>query len=435
MIYSAVVDLALAGFLSLYGPKQASNRWAVLFFVFVGLGSLSDAVTYSDLRSFFFFLLQACAPYGFAMFAIAYSDKMTRRVQKVLAYALILPPVITLFISPLRPEIRFDFVLMLLWAAPYYLGGCFLLVYSYIGEKDRVKRKYRLLAMCFFVPPIIAIVVFDRINRAVNQHFDGYLSITIVAWCGFAFFLVAAIRFGILGVRIKFEKQLHDQKIKGIATGAAMYNHAMKNRIINIDMLTGRVKEWVESQRNEQINNDIERIMAETQQVMHMVKRIQKQIEDVELEEEPANAIDMMKLALHSNRHLLEGKSFTVTTEYSVIGDMTCDKLHLQEVFNNLIINAVDAAENEGGSLAIGIHESKGGIRIDFADNGKGMSKEAATRIFDPFYSTKQREENFGLGLSYCRMIMRKHGGSIKAVSHPGEGTIFTLRFPKYRKL
>ncbi len=367
------------------------------------------------------------------MFAISYSEAATRRVKRVLAYVLLLPLVVTLLISPLKPEIQFDFILMLIWAALYYLGGCYLLVSSYLREKDRAKRRYRLLTACFFVPPIIAIVVFNHVNRAVNQHFDGYFNVSIVVWFGFAFFIIAAIRFGILGVRIRFEKQLHDQKIKGIASGAAMYNHAMKNRIINIDMLTGRVRELVHSQRNKQIDEDIERILAETKQVMHMVKRIQKQIEDVELVEGAANLIDMMTVTLHSSRYLLESKNVSVSTDYSINGDIMCDKLHLQEVFSNLINNAIDAVEDEGATLAIRIYENKGGIRIDFTDNGKGMVKEDEAQIFDPFYSTKQREENFGLGLSYCYLIMQKHGGSITSSSSPGAGTTFTLQLPKYR--
>lgn len=435
MIYSAILDLLLAGFLYHFGPKQESNKWAVLFLLFVGLGSLSDVVIQTELRSFFFFLLQACSPYGFVMFAITYSDAAGPRVKNVLAYLLLIPLCVTLLISPLTPELKIDFSLMLLWTAPYYLGGCFLLISSYIREKDRMKRKYRLITACFFVPPILAIVVFNHINRAVNQNFEGYFSVSIVVWIGFAFFIFAAIRFGVLGVRIRFEKQLHDQKIKGIAYGAAMFNHAVKNRITNIDLLTGRVKELVNSQSNEQIDEDIERILAETKQVMHMVKRIQKQIEDVELVEGTANLIEMMTAALHSNGYLIENKGVSVSTDFTVNEDIQCDKLHLQEVFSNLISNAIDAVESEGGKLAIRIAESKGGVRIDITDNGKGMAKKAEAQIFDPFYSTKQKEENFGLGLSYCYLIMQKHGGSIKVSSIQGKGTTFNLQLPKYRIL
>lgn len=435
MIYSAILDLLLAGFLYHYGPKQESNRWAVLFLLFVGLGSLSDVVVQTELRSFFFFLLQACSPYGFVMFAITYSDAASRRTKNVLAYVLLIPLCVTLLISPLNPEIQIDFSLMLIWTAPYYLGGCFLLVSSYLRERDRAKRKYRLITACFFVPPILAIVGFNHINRAVNQDFEGYLSVSIVVWIGFAFFIFAAIRFGVLGVRIRFEKQLHDQKIKGIAYGAAMFNHAVKNRITNIDLLMGRVKELVHSQSNKQIDEDIERILAETKQVMHMVKRIQKQIEDVELVEGTANLTEMMTAALHSNDYLIESKGVSVSMDYTVNEDIQCDKLHLQEVFSNLISNAIDAVEGEGGKLAIRIAESKGGVLIDITDNGKGMAKKAEAQVFDPFYSTKHKEENFGLGLSYCYLIMQKHGGSINVSSNQGSGTTFTLHLPKYRKM
>lgn len=433
LIYSAILDLLLAVILVFYGPKQLSNKWAVFFLICVGLGSFSDIAVHSAARSAFFFILQACSPYAFVMFAILYSDAVTRRSANMLAYLLAAPIVVTLLISPMKPEIQIDFILLLLWTGPYYLGGCFLLISSWVRERNPVKKRNRLITACFFVPPIIAIVVFNHIDRAVHQNFNGYLNLSIVVWCGFAFFMIAAIRFGALGVRIKLEKQLHDQTIKRIASGATMMNHAMKNRITNIDMLTERVRGTVQSQNHQHMDEDIERILTETKQMMQMVKRIQKQIEDVDIEEGAANLIELMTNALHSNRYLLQSKLISVTTDYSPNYDILCDKLHIQEVFNNIIGNATDAIVKEGGTLAIRIYESKGGVRIEFTDNGKGMDKKAEAQIFEPFYSTKQREGNFGLGLSYCYLIMQKHGGSIKVISSPGKGSTFTLQLPKYR--
>jgi signal transduction histidine kinase len=281
----------------------------------------------------------------------------------------------------------------------------------------------------------MAIVVFNHIERVIDLNFHGYFNISLFVWTAFAFFIISSIRFGVLGVKIKFEKQLHDQTIKGIATGAAMLNHAMKNCITNIDMLTERVKEIAHSQHLRQMDGEIERILAETKLMMQMVKRIQKQIEDIEIVEGTANLVDIVAQALNSNRYLLESKGISVHTDYSVNYDMLCDKVHLQEVFNNIIRNALDAVEAEAGKLAIRIYEGKNSVRIDCTDNGRGMDREAAAQIFDPFYSTKQREDNFGLGLSYCYLIMQKHGGSINVTSSPNVETTFTVHLPMYRKM
>jgi signal transduction histidine kinase len=435
MAISAIFDLLLAVILYFYGPKKESNKWAVVFLIFTGLGSFSDVIVEPIPRNALFFILQACSPYGFLMFAIVYSEVTTRRIQRLLAGLLFLPIVMTFFITPMQPDIQMDFIILLLWAVPYYLSGCFLLISSYLREKDHVRRRNRLITVCFFVPAIMAIVVFNHIERVIDLNFRGYFNISLFVWGAFAFFIISSIRFGVLGVKIKFEKQLHDQTIKGIATGAAMLNHAMKNRITNINMLTERVKEIAYSQQQGQMDGEIERILAETKQMMQMVIRIQKQIEDIEIVEGAANLVDIMAQALNSNRYLLESKGISVHTDYSVNCGMLCDKVHLQEVFNNIIRNAVDAVEAEAGTLAIRIYESKNSVRIDCTDNGRGMDRETAAQIFDPFYSTKQREDNFGLGLSYCYLIMQKHGGSIDVASSPDEGTTFTVHLPKYRKM
>ncbi|MBW7457901.1 ATP-binding protein [Paenibacillus sepulcri] len=432
MIYSAIIDLLLASMIYFYGRKHEATKWAVLFLFFAGLGSFSDVAQAPVWHSLFFFILQACTPYGFIMFSIVYSETAIPRVKNIFACALALPIITTLLITPMKPDIQMDFLLLLFWAVPYYLAGCFLVIYAYLKEKNPLKRRNRLITACFIVPPVIMIVVVNHFERAVHT-FGSYRYISLFVVIAFAVFIVSAIRFGVLGVRIKFEKQLHDQTIKGIVSGAAMLNHAMKNHITNIDMLTGRLKEHVQNRLHEQADEDIAVIQAETRQMMHMVKRIKKHIEDIEIVEGPASLSDIVAQALLSNRYLLEHKRISVLTDYSLPCNLICDKLHLQEVFANLIRNAVEAVEMDNGMLAIRIHESKKDFLVDFSNNGRGIDKETRAQLFEPFFSTKHHEDNFGLGLTYCYLIMQKHGGSID-VSSQQAGATFSIHLPKTRR-
>ena len=214
----------------------------VLFLIFAGLGGISEVVVEPVWRSLLFFILQVCTPYGFLMFSIVYSVTTTRRVKNTLACALVLPIIMTLLITPMKQGIQLDFVILFFWSVPYYLVGCVLIIYSYSKETNLVRKRNRLITVFFVVPPVIVIVVLNHIERAIRT-FDGYRYISMFVWMAFVIFIVSAIRFGVLGVRIKFEKQLHDQTILGIVSGAAVLNHAMKNHITNIDLLTGRMKE------------------------------------------------------------------------------------------------------------------------------------------------------------------------------------------------
>ncbi len=168
--------------------------------------------------------------------------------------------------------------------------------------------------------------------------------------------------------------------------------------------------------------------------MMYMVNRIKKHIEDIEIVEGPINLSDIVAQAIQSNQYLLDDKGITVFTDYPASYYLMCDKLHMQEVFANLIRNAIDAVDSENGTIEISIHESKKDILIEFTNNGKGMDKETVAQLFEPFFTTKQQENNFGLGLTYCYLILQKHGGSIEVVSEQ-IGATFTIHLPKSRKI
>jgi PAS domain S-box-containing protein len=101
----------------------------------------------------------------------------------------------------------------------------------------------------------------------------------------------------------------------------------------------------------------------------------------------------------------------------------------LNEVFTNLVLNAIDAMPR-GGTLRIrtrlGDHRH---AVITVADTGMGMTEEVRKRVFDPFFTTKG-EEGTGLGLSVSHSIIERHGGDLRVDSRPGEGTTFTITLP-----
>ena len=95
----------------------------------------------------------------------------------------------------------------------------------------------------------------------------------------------------------------------------------------------------------------------------------------------------------------------------------------------NLLINAAEAIQGEG-TVRIGERSLNGAAGICLADSGIGMSQEfMVKKLFRPFQSTKPK--GLGIGLYQCREMLRKIGGDIVAESTPGQGSKFTLVFPK----
>ena len=106
------------------------------------------------------------------------------------------------------------------------------------------------------------------------------------------------------------------------------------------------------------------------------------------------------------------------------------DEGQLQQVFLNILNNALDAVD-EGGRVVIKSGTSEdGSLAVSFEDNGSGMSEETLTHIFDPFFSTKKKYGT-GLGLSITYGIVKQLGGTIEVDSEERVGTTFTVRLPR----
>ena len=102
----------------------------------------------------------------------------------------------------------------------------------------------------------------------------------------------------------------------------------------------------------------------------------------------------------------------------------------MQQVFLNLINNALDAMDKKGGEIKISAKQNGDLIQIRLADNGPGIPKANLARIFDPFFTTKMVGKGTGLGLSICYGIINRMGGKIDVQSMLDQGTTFTLSLP-----
>jgi signal transduction histidine kinase len=106
----------------------------------------------------------------------------------------------------------------------------------------------------------------------------------------------------------------------------------------------------------------------------------------------------------------------------------------LQQVFTNLVINALDAMARNGkqGRLRVELEALDKWIVVSVEDNGPGIGSKELDKIFQPFYSTKLAEGGTGLGLSISYNIVRRLGGELRVVSHSGEGSRFIVELPRF---
>ncbi|HSB04688.1 MAG TPA: ATP-binding protein, partial [Thermodesulfobacteriota bacterium] len=105
------------------------------------------------------------------------------------------------------------------------------------------------------------------------------------------------------------------------------------------------------------------------------------------------------------------------------------DPIQVQQVFLNILNNAMEALEKHG-KIVVKTWAEDGRVAISFSDNGRGIPRGNLDKIFTPFFTTKPPGKGTGLGLSICYGIIEKLNGKIDVRSDPGKGTTFTIHLP-----
>jgi PAS domain S-box-containing protein len=145
-------------------------------------------------------------------------------------------------------------------------------------------------------------------------------------------------------------------------------------------------------------------------------------LEEVDVNELIAEMVAMLQNEAH-------WRSITFRTDFEQeLPKVMADRVQLQQVLMNLLLNGIEAMQGASGEIAIKSEANGGELLISVADNGTGLAAKDAEQIFDPFFTTKP--QGTGLGLAITRSIIEAHGGRIWASSNSGPGATFRLTLP-----
>jgi two-component system sporulation sensor kinase B len=366
--------------------------------------------------------------YGVLMFSIVYAEIFTKKGKRNLTYVLLVPVIFMLFVTTWNPYIRINYKFLLVWVLPYTACSIFLLLYSYFKESNRLKKKNRLVILIIILPTIIANVILNNIAKAWYPQAEFVKYLTIFIGYSFLMFIVFMFINGVLGIKLSFQKQLLDHTLKAVNSGTAILNHTIKNEITKISACMEKIDSLAIA-KDFHADDYMQIISHSTNHMLAMVERIQEQIQDIVYHEHPHNLISLIDQTLIFIKPYLEMKNVKVSKKYEMDVDLLCDNFHIQEVLSNIYKNAIDAMNLERGELDIEVYSSKKGITLAIKDNGSGISKSNLPYVFNPFFTTKQRHLNFGLGLSYCYNVLQESGGSLEIHSEEGVGTTVFLHF------
>jgi signal transduction histidine kinase len=199
----------------------------------------------------------------------------------------------------------------------------------------------------------------------------------------------------------------------------------VQEKLKEIEKLKEKV-EYAEALR--EINKLIESIKTGTERTTEIVKGLRT---FSRLDE------DVLKVAsihegLDSTLILLRNKykdRIEIQRKYGSLPDIECYPGQLNQVFMNIISNAIDAIEGKG-TITISTLKTNAKVQISIRDTGTGIPEKIRTRIFEPFFTTKDVGHGTGLGLSISHGIIEKHKGTIKVNSEVGNGSEFVISLP-----
>jgi signal transduction histidine kinase len=263
-----------------------------------------------------------------------------------------------------------------------------------------------------------------------------YLQIRVEVFRGIsailiAYFIVKALNIFDIETKKKLELQLkrvaQSDKLVSLGHLAAGIAHEINNPLTNISLNVQNLKDRLKSMDSEEALRKLDAIEKNVSKASIIARELLQFSRKTEPDMKPININTVIKASLM----LMEYKFKGVTVHLCLpdLPSIMGDPVKLEQVFINILDNSVGAMPVHKDICIEGSHND-GWITIKITDSGEGIAKENLTKVFDPFYSTKQVGSGTGLGLSISYGIISQHNGEIDIESVEGEGTIVTIKLP-----
>lgn len=223
------------------------------------------------------------------------------------------------------------------------------------------------------------------------------------------------------------EELIRSEKLAGIGTLASGIAHEINNPLAAI---LGYA-EIIQYQENPELMKEFaKQIVYSAEKAADIILWLSKYsreakdtiISDVDLNQVINKSIEALKRTRSTS-------NIDVVACLRTIPKIKGNPTELRQIFLNLLYNAMDSLQNNG-NINISTRAKDGFVEVDVIDSGIGIPKENLNRIFEPFYSTKEKGSCAGLGLYIVSMLVKKHQGEISVESQQGSGSTFTLKLP-----
>ena len=286
--------------------------------------------------------------------------------------------------------------------------------------------------------PINSLLVATRglANGNIEQHLQLGSSPEEIAELGEAFnYMVSSVKERDDRLRRQAQEEImKSERLAMVGRLAAGVAHEINNPLGGI-LLFSRLllqkapSEGVMRDNLQRIEKDAKRCQNIVQGLLDFARQSEPKIETLQL-----NDVLEKTVNLFENQPLFH--NIEIIKQYQPdLPVIFADPSQIQQVFVNIIMNAVDAMDSRGIlTIATKSSEEDDYVEIRCTDTGNGIPPDKLDRVFEPFFTTKEVGHGTGLGLSISYGIIQKHGGTIKVLSQVGQGSTFVVTLPTKKK-
>jgi len=381
---------------------------------------------------------------------------------------LLLPPVFSLvlyypnvFYSAVRRRFELQKVLMeamLVWIFLYILLACFLLFYEYFSiTMVYYNRKFRYILLSHISLALLYGLYCVQDPIQVYQLYNAqYLwasgltyanpSLSMTGWVIISIATVLLVVVGFWNIagytQINFQADQEDIKLKRkfdtASMGASVFVHSIKNQLLSTRVVSKKINQAFseESPNLEVLKGYTDMLSQLNESMLERMEELYRSIKSNTISITPVSVDKIVDQAI--NRFHQKFPEVEVWKRSDSPETVLADITHMGEAVYNLLVNAQEAIIASGnepnGRVEVIIHNERLYVVIEVHDNGVGISKRDQKKIFDPFYTNKNTNYNWGMGLHYVRQIVKSHLGMLRLESIKGKGTSFFIMLPRYSK-
>lgn len=224
------------------------------------------------------------------------------------------------------------------------------------------------------------------------------------------------------------EKLAQSERMSALGRAAAQVAHEIKNPLTGLRLYSLHLKKKLAGRLAEDQQKLLDKIIDTVNHLSNTVERVLDFARPIQLARRPLDLNSLVASSIHMLEPQISASRIEVRLELDGSGDhCLLDEALMRSALMNLFLNAIQAMPG-GGLLKIRSEVRGDHVSLTISDTGCGMTEEQLEKIFEPFYTTKER--GLGLGMSYAKRVIEHHGGHIRVESRPKEGTSVEIILP-----